>query len=38
MPVSSIRIQKWIFGFINGVKDLSAGVKYMDSKVDFGFY
>ena len=24
--------------FVTGVKDLSTGVKYMDSKVDFWFY
>ena len=24
--------------FVTGVKDLSAGFKYMDSKVDFLFY
>ena len=36
--VSSIWIPKWIFDFIRtGVKDLSAGVKYMDSKVEFWF-
>ena len=23
--------------FVTGVKDLSTGVKYMDSKVNFGF-
>ena len=28
-----------VFGFIRtGFKDLSTGVKYMDSKVDFWFY
>ena len=36
--MSSIWIPKWIFGFIRtGVKDLSTGVKYMDSKVEFWF-
>ena len=24
--------------FVTGVKDLSTGVKYMDSKVEFSFY
>ena len=37
--MSSIWIPKRIFGFIRtGVKDLSTGVKYMDSKVEFWFY
>ena len=37
--MSSTWIPKWIFGFIRtGVKDLSTGVKYMDSKVEFWFY
>ena len=36
--MSTIWIPKWIFGLIRtGVKDLSTGVKYMDSKVDFWF-
>ena len=37
--MSSIWIPKQIFDFIHtGVKDLSTGVKYMDSKVEVWFY
>ena len=37
--MSSIWIPKWIFDFIRtGVKDLSTGVRYMDSKMEAWFY